>query len=95
MIVWRTIFTRAGEPPAWYFDAKKGDAIKNAKALKDECKRDGFAFEVEGPTEIKISSRQALAAVLEATAILDTKHVGDLSMPVSAQPETDQEGDEP
>lgn len=87
MVVWRTIFTKAGEPPVWYFDAKQGDAKKNLKALKDECKRDGFACTAEGPTEIKISSRQALAAMLEAVAILDPGHVGDMSMPVSTPAE--------
>lgn len=93
MIVWRTIFTRAGEPPAWYFDTKQGDAKKNLKALKDEAKRDGFSFEAEGPTEIKVSSRQALAALLESVAILEKGHVGDMSMPVKPQPE--EEGAEP
>jgi len=93
MIVWRTIFTMAGEPPAWYFDAKQGDAKKNLKALKGEAKRDGFSFEAEGPSEIKVSSRQALAALLEAVAILNKEHFGDLSMPAEAQPE--EEGAEP
>lgn len=87
MVVWRTIFTKSGEPQAWYFDAKQGDAKANLKALKDECKRDGFEFTSEGPTEIKVSSRQALSALLENVAILNKDHVGDMSMPVSTPAE--------
>ena len=91
MVVWRTIFTKHGEPAVWYFDARQGDARTNVKNLKAECKRDGFKFNIEGPSEIKVSSRQALAALLEAVAVVDKSHTGDASMVVNAEQDAESE----